>query len=122
MMAFPVRWTGLFVLLGVVALPSPAAADPVLEWQSLYDGGGLALDVGIKALTDESGNLVIAGESVDAAGGADLLIRKFDRLTGDTLWSERFPSFDGNDMAVGGMVWDHQGHLLIGGTRLGCFG
>ena len=120
MKAYPPRLAA-FLLSGFMAWTA-AAADPVLEWQSLYDGGGLVLDVGVAAVTDAAGNLVIAGESVDAVGGADFMIRKLSRATGDTLWTVRLTSFDGTDMAVGGMVWDHNGHLLIGGTRLGCFG
>lgn len=116
----PPRIFALF-LSGIFAA-AVAAEEPVLEWQSVYDGGGSVLDVGITALTDDAGNLVVAGESVDAPGGADMVIRKLERATGDTLWTRRFAAIDSNDMAVGGMVWDHAGHLLIGGTRLGCFG
>ncbi|MFH1278462.1 MAG: hypothetical protein ABIK65_08800 [Candidatus Eisenbacteria bacterium] len=120
MMAYPPRIAAL-LFSGIMAWTA-AAAEPALEWQSLYDGGGLVLDMGVAAVTDPAGNLVIAGESVDALGGVDMIIHKLDRSTGDTLWTRRVPSLDGNDMAVGGMVWDHAGHLLIGGTRLGCFG
>jgi len=101
---------------------SAAAENPVFEWDYVHDGGGQQYDCGIKTVTDMAGNLVIAGESTDLPGGVDLLIMKLDRQSGDTLWTVRYAAADDNDMAVGGMVWDGFGDLLIGGTRLGCFG
>ncbi len=101
---------------------STAGAAPTFEWDHLYDGGAFSADVGVKVTTDASGNLIIAGESTDLVDGADILILKLERETGDTLWSRRFSADDGNAMGVGGMVWDGQGNLLIGGTRFGCFG
>jgi hypothetical protein len=116
----------LFVLSILVTAPfalSPARAegDPVAEWQEIYDGGSGLVDVASAALCDASGNVIIAGESNDG-NGADLLVRKLARATGDTLWTMRVAAVDDNDMQVGGMVWDGFGNVLIGGTRLGCFG
>lgn len=98
------------------------AADPISEWHDLYDGGTGQSDAGRVALTDSAGNLIIAGESTDGIIGVDMLIRKLERATGDTIWTHRVSAPDNNDMQVGGMVWDGFGNLLIGGTRLGCFG
>lgn len=98
------------------------AADPVLEWEDLVDGGGKQDDIATAALADTAGNLIIAGTSVDGDAGADILVRKLARATGDTIWTRRVPAVDGNDMDVGGMAWDGYGDLLIGGTRLGCYG
>ncbi len=116
-------WTlAIFCLFcgGLVALP--ATATPSLEWHQVYDGGLQQGDVSTVALADADGNLVVGGMSVGLAGTVDMLIRKLDRDTGGTIWSHRQAAVDENDMDVSGMVWDGSGDLLIGGTRLGCFG
>jgi hypothetical protein len=110
----------LFVTALWTAGALPAGADPVFQWHDLHDGGALQNDLGTAALTDDAGNMVIGGTSADSEAGIDLLVRKLDRESGDTLWTRRVPAVDGNDMALGGMVWDNAGDLLIGGTRLGC--
>jgi len=102
--------------------PASAAADPTLDWQHLWDGGSQQGDTGVKALADAAGNVVVAAEVTDGAGNGNLLIRKFARANGDTLWSHVVHGDTDNRMDVGDMVWDHTGKLLIGGTRLGCFG
>jgi hypothetical protein len=97
-------------------------AEPNLEWSELYDGGGNYLDVGNAALCDPDGNLVVAGESADGIDGTDMLIRKLERGSSETLWSERYAAFDGNDMALTDMIWDPSGDLLIAGYIRGCEG
>jgi outer membrane protein assembly factor BamB len=99
-----------------------AFAAPGLEWQHAYDGGSRQADTGVTALTDPAGNPVIAGEITDVAGNGNLLIRKLDRNTGAPIWSREILGTADNRLAVSGMVWDGFGHLLIGGTRLGCYG
>jgi hypothetical protein len=97
-------------------------ADPNLEWSELYDGGGSYLDVGNAALCDAEGNLIVAGESADGIDGTDMLIRKLERGSAETLWSERYSAFDGNDMALTDMTWGPSGDLLIAGYIRGCEG
>ncbi|RPJ47460.1 MAG: hypothetical protein EHM19_02975 [Candidatus Latescibacterota bacterium] len=109
------------VLAAFVSAPI-AAADPVFEWDDVYDGGVQQPDAGVAALTDADGNLVVAGESNDGVGGADMLVRKIDRETGLTTWERRVSADDGNDMLVGGIVRDGDGNFLVGGTRQGCYG
>jgi len=99
-----------------------ATPDPSLEWHHLHDGGSQLADTGIAVLSDPSGNPVIAGEITDAEGNGNLLVRKLDRETGDPLWSRSVLGTPENTLALGGMVWDGFGNLLIGGTRLGCYG
>ena len=105
-----------------LAVPAPAAANPSLEWHELYDGGSQQSDTGLKALTDPAGNLVVAGEVTDAASNGNLLVRKLARGTGALIWSHSVVGTSDNRMAMGDMVWDGAGDLLIGGTRLGCYG
>jgi len=107
--------------LGVVAAwPADAAPDPA--WTHAYDGGSRQADTGVAALVDADGNPVVAGEITDVAGNGNLLVRKLDRATGDVLWSREVEGTADNRLALAAMVWDGFGHLLIGGTRLGCYG
>lgn len=120
-MRFPPPLAALALLLGG---PGATVAGPVptLDWQHVHDGGSGLADVGVLALADPAGNLVVAGEVSDAANNGNLLIRKIDRDTGGEIWSRSVVGTPDNRLALGGIVWDHHGHLLIGGTRLGCFG
>ncbi|MFH1680421.1 MAG: hypothetical protein ABIH26_07235 [Candidatus Eisenbacteria bacterium] len=122
MRQFSARIASLLILAGLALCALQARANPVFEWEDLYDGGALQPDAGTVATTDEEGNLVVAGQSTGPAGSVDYLIRKLRRETGETMWTRRVPSIDGNSMVVGGMVWDGAGDLLVGGTREGCYG
>ena len=104
----------------LAALPSQAA--PTVAWTDQHDGGATFVDDGFCLLMAPDGNLIVGGESTDTIAGSDMLIRKLDRDSGATIWSYRQAAVDENDMDVSGMVWDGAGNLLIGGTRLGCFG
>ncbi len=116
------RLLGGVLALAALAASIPTLASPTLEWVDLYDGGGAYLDYVTAIATDPSGHPVIAGESSDGIGGVDLLIRKLDRDTQIPLWEQRIPAFDGNDMALTGIVRDGSGNFLIGGYIRGCVG
>jgi hypothetical protein len=118
---FP-RFEYALLLAATTVLASSAAADPLFEWADVFDAGAQQSDAGGVALADAVGNLVVAGESHDGVGGADMLIRKLDRGTGGTLWTRRVSADDGNDMLVAAIAWDGDGNLLVGGTRQGCYG
>jgi hypothetical protein len=111
-------------LLASVGLLCAGAAigSPTLEWSDGYDGGGHGLDVGNAAVCDPDGNLIVAGESADLFAGTDMLIRKLDRDDGHPIWTRRYAAFDGNDMALTGMIWDGSGDLLVAGYIRGCVG
>jgi hypothetical protein len=100
----------------------PAAASPETGWELVMDGGAFEADRGVTALTDAAGNVVLAAEVTDRFHNGNLLVTKLSRETGDTIWSRSILGSPDKGVVVGGMVWDHAGHLLIGGTRLGCFG
>ena len=106
----------------VGALPAAALPAPSTGWELVTDGGAFEADAGVKALTDASGNVVLAAEVTDRFHNGNLLVTKLDRGTGNTIWSHSVLGTPDKGVVVGGMVWDHAGHLLIGGTRLGCFG
>jgi hypothetical protein len=107
--------TGFFTI-------APALAAPGLDWHHVYDGGSSQFDTAVCVLTDPAGNPVLGGEITDAAGNGNLLIRKLERSTGAPLWSREIVGTADNRLSLSAMVWDGFGHLLIGGTRLGCYG
>lgn len=111
----------LFALM-TVALAGFSTAEPDLEWSELYDGGGNHTDYATVALCDPDGNLVVGGESADGINGTDQLIRKLDRDTRETIWTFKYSAYDGNDMALTGMIWDGSGDLLVAGYIRGCDG
>jgi hypothetical protein len=106
----------------LVLLVAAAGAEPTLQWDDLLDGGGDYTDVGTVALIDPEGHLVVGGESTDTVGGSDILIRKLRKADGDEIWSLRWASADGNDMAVTAMCWDPFDDVLVGGYIRGCVG
>jgi hypothetical protein len=112
-----------FLLTTLLLIMAPLCqGDPVLEWNDLYDGGGLYTDSGTAALADANGHLIVGGESHDGVYGSDMLIRKLDRTTHAPIWTTRYPAFDGNDMALMDMVWDGYGDVLVAGYIRGCEG
>jgi len=113
---------GVSLLAAVGLCPDVHATDPSHAWTETYDGGGAYVDEGTLALTDAAGHLVVAGESYDGVGGSDMLVRLLDRLDHSEIWQRRVPSFDTNDMAVSGMVFDGEGDLIVAGYVRGCEG
>jgi hypothetical protein len=104
----------------LLALAPAALADPPIEWSDVYDGGAGLFDLGTAVATDAQGAVFVGGESADGVGGADMLVRKLARDTGETVWERRVPSFDTNDMALSAFARDGSGRLLVGGYVRGC--
>ena len=100
----------------------PGLAEPTHEWTETYDGGAGSSDWCVAALVDPAGHLIIGGESYDGIGGSDMLVRKLDRQNHTTIWSTRYPAFDGNDMELSGMTWDGYGNIFVAGYVEGCLG
>lgn len=106
----------------VLGLSGPAWAQPSMEWDDLFDGGALFTDLGTSAITDPQGNLVVAGESTDPAGGVDILVRKLDRSTAFPIWSAGYAAEDGNDVTPAEITWDGYGNVIVAGYIRGCVG
>jgi hypothetical protein len=116
-------WTvGTAIAGAMLVLAAAGQADPSFEWIDIHDGGGLYRDEGTVVLTDPDGHLLIGGESHDGVAGADMLVRKLNRLTHAEIWSTRFPAYDGNDMELEAMAFDPFGDVLVGGYIAGCLG
>ena len=109
-------------VLILLCLPGLALAVPDLEWARTYDGGGAYDDFPTCAITDGAGNLIIGGQSHDGIDGTDMLVRKYDRASGDAMWTRRVSAPDATDITVTDIVEDPAGDVLVAGHVLGCPG
>lgn len=112
----------LAAVLLLATSPTAQGAEPTLAWASLHDGGARYGDDGYLCRIAPDGNPVVAGESKEATGGVDLLVRKLDRRDGADLWGYRYEGYDDKDVAVTDMLWDSVGQLLVAGFIRGCVG
>ncbi len=108
--------------VAVFTLTGAAQAATTEMWIQQHDGGGNYIDSGTLVSLAPDGNLVVAGESTEVSGGADLFIRKLDKTTGDEIWQFRFDGVDDKDVAVTEIAWDSFGQLLISGFIKSCVG
>jgi len=120
-MRFPCRVPVLVVPL-VLSAGVAMAAGPNLAWTDTYDGGIGMPDQGTALLVDPQGDILVAGESTDAGGSADLYIRKLSRMDGHLIWESRWGDPGGNDMAMIELAFDPIGDIVVGGYIRGCVG
>ncbi len=99
-----------------------AVADTTEMWNLQHDGGGNYIDSGTLVSLAPDGNLIVAGESTEVSGGADLYLRKLDKSNGDQIWEFRFDGIDDKDVAVSEVAWDSFGQLLVAGYIRSCVG
>lgn len=110
------------VLTAIVFATGLALAETTEEWTEQYDGGGQYIDSGTLLSIAPDGNLIVAGESCEISGGADLYVRKLDNDNGNQIWDFRFDGVDDKDVAVTEITWDSVGQLLVAGYIRGCIG
>jgi hypothetical protein len=99
-----------------------AAAGPLHAWTDNYDGGIGMPDQGTALLVDPQGDILVAGESTDQDGTADLYTRKLSRVDGHQIWESRWGDPGGNDMAMVELAFDPHGDIIVGGYVRGCVG
>lgn len=106
------------LLTGAVTL----ATMPDIGWQDRYDGGPGLADQGVALLVDPQGDVVVAGESTDWDGAADLFVRKLARADGQPRWEMTWGDPGGNSMAMSDIAFDPAGDVMVGGYVRGCVG
>ena len=111
-----------FVAMTVFSCTGGALAQTTEMWVQQHDGGGNYLDAGFLVSQAPDGNLVVAGQSTEPSGGADLFIRKLEKATGNEIWQFRYDGVAGKDVEVSKVVWDTFGQLLIAGFIKNCVG
>lgn len=105
-----------------LCIAGPAWAQPGLEWVDLHDGGAQMADIGVAALTDGAGNLVVAGESTGGSSVVRILVRKLDRETGVPIWSRQYTAAGGSSAIPRSMIWDGYGNIIVAGYIRNCVG
>jgi hypothetical protein len=106
----------------ILTTAMPVGAETTLAWTDAHDGGGAFIDGGYCLEMAPDGNLIVAGESTDLNPGADLFIRKLDRVSGQELWNVRQEGIDDKDVQVTDMTWDSIGQLIVAAFIRGCLG
>jgi hypothetical protein len=106
----------------VLSAAAAMATTPDLGWSEAYDGGMGLADQGVALLVDPQGDILVAGESTDQDGSADLYIRKLARTDGHEIWDSRWGDPGGNDMAMIELAFDPRGDVIVGGYVRGCVG
>ncbi len=120
-MRFSCRVPALVVPL-ILSAGIAMATEPTHAWTDTYDGGIGMPDQGTALLLDPQGDILVAGESTDADGSADLYIRKLSRDDGRLLWESRWGDPGGNDMAMIALAFAPRGDIVVGGYIRGCVG
>ena len=92
-----------------------AAANGSPLWDRSYDGG--SDDYVADLVLDRSGNVLVAGTSMNAAGNNDFTILRLDGATGAITWHRSFDS-GGNDEAFG-IAADASGNAFVTGFTTG---
>ncbi len=108
--------------LSMVAFAALASADTTEMWVNQHDGGGDFIDSGTMLSLAPDGHLIVAGESTEVTGGADLFVRKLDKTDGSLIWNFRYDGIDDKDVAITEVTWDSAGQLLISGYIKSCVG
>lgn len=113
----------LALITGMVFIcTGPATGQTTETWIQQHDGGGDYIDLGTLVSLAPDDNLIVAGQSTEVSGGADLYIRKLDHINGNQIWDFRFDGVDDKDVAVSEVAWDSFGQLLISGYIKSCVG
>ena len=109
-------------LLILLAISTPAGADPDFKWEFNFDGGDGRTDIGHLTLTDTDGNLIAGGVSTPSGEQANSIVLKLDRISGDPIWSTHYSSGGENEIVINGLLWDGYGDLLVGEYIQACVG
>lgn len=109
-----------FLLLSIHVLLTSAffAQQPTQQWLSNYNGTGDFSDKFNCIQLDNSGNIYVAGYTVNSGNRKDYLTVKMN-ASGDTLWTKSYNGSDNNDDEISAMTIDLSGNVYVTGTAKG---
>jgi hypothetical protein len=110
------------LILALILVCAPAEAEPEFKWIYDFDGGDTRTDVGEFALTDGDSHLILGGRATPLGEQINSVVSKFDRLTGEPVWTTWYGSGAENEIALHGVIWDGYGDLLVGEYIQACVG
>lgn len=97
-------------------------ADGNISWSSIYDTNGSFSEITVQgdnlyATGGFSGSISIGSSNLVSTGTADIIITKFNKDTGATIWAKNFGSteYDSGD----GIVVSSNGSIYISGSTFG---
>ena len=92
-----------------------AAANGALIWESRYNGPANRDDTPTAVAVDKDGNVIVTGNSKNAANNSDFYTVKYAANTGAVIWERRYDGPDaGNDEAYAIAV-DASGNVVVTG-------
>lgn len=80
----------------------------MIEWAVRYDSGQDGADVPVAIAVDGRGHVIVCGYSLGDGGNFDIVLIKYDGMTGNQIWEKRF---DGRDHRA-----DYPTAMVIEGT------
>ena len=105
----------IFILLLLQVILKGATPQITPEWTTLYNSPNGFGDLGYSIAVDASGNVVVAGASVNpATNTTDGLVAKFNH-SGSFQWSMRYAGAGNWDDAFNSVAVDDEGNIYVAG-------
>ena len=90
-------------------------ASGTLQWSQIWQKSALTYDVPIRIALDPSGNIIVAGISVDAAHQSDYFVLKYSN-SGTLSWDYDYDENGYNDIPLN-LDFDTSGNVIVLGLR-----
>src|SRR5437868_5795639 len=100
----------------IITLNVVSNAQPYQWWQKSYSGPGAnSMDTSALVVMDNSGNVYVSGWTNGYGTGSDIILIKYNPVTGDSVWVRRYNgSANGEDKPLA-MISDNSGNVYITG-------
>src|SRR6266446_1777748 len=108
----------LAAALWLTALSATPAQTAVQAWVQRYSHPADASDYAQKVVTDNAGNVIVAGYTDNGINGADFLIIKYSGA-GVPLWTNRYNGPGNYDDVATAVTVDARGNVFVTGTSVG---
>ncbi len=90
-------------------------AQPYQWWQKSYSGPANSQDTSSLVVMDNAGNVYVSGWTNGFGTGSDIILIKYNAVSGDSAWVRRYNSPSNNDDKPLAMVADNYGYVYITG-------
>jgi len=92
------------------------ATTGAILWSDRYDGTGDGDDLVVAVAIDGEGHVIVTGSSLGPSTGTDVQTRKYDGVTGVTLWNKRDNHSANGDDAATAIALDAAGNAIMTGS------
>src|SRR5438445_323519 len=111
----------LAAALWLTALSATPAQTAVQAWVQRYSHPADASDYAQEVVTDNAGNVIVAGYTDNGINGADFLIIKYSGA-GAPLWTNRYNGPGNGDDYAFAVAVDGSGNVFVTGYSIGSSG